>query len=157
MNSESIIDEIFKEINKVGGSRITGTRRLITCSDLEGGRKNRVSGTRQILGLSEFLMNDSSESESSLDFSKSESTIGFLGGDSSDSEKENLGDIEKIIDEQTKTMFKYVVEKFMEKKHVDQDQATKLKDELYEKVSKDHPELNDYDRASKMKEIVDSS
>ncbi len=66
--------------------------------------------------------------------------------------EQDLNEIEEIIKKQTNDMFDAVVKKFMEK--VSKEEAIKMKDELYEKISKSHYFLNDYDRALKMLEIV---
>jgi len=122
--------EIFKEIaHRINNPVLTeDIADIIINNQTQLGGK-RIVGTRKMIIVSELS-----------------------GG--SEELKEDLNEIEEIIKKQTQDMFNNVVKKFMELKNVDESQAIKLKDELYQKVSNEHPELNDYDRADLMQKLV---
>ena len=99
---------------------------------------NKICGTRKMIIYSDFSEFSGGNSESS----------------SSTGSEVNLHEIEEIIEKQTKEIHENIIKEIMKNKNIDRDSATKIKDELYEKVSKLRPELNDYDRAVEMTKII---
>lgn len=61
-------------------------------------------------------------------------------------ELEHLSEIEQIINKQTNEKINKIVQKIMELKKINEQDAINEKNELYKKMSISHPELNDYDR-----------